>query len=73
MLRGDQKGDLYFSLTASNQHYDKSLSLYSRMHEPIQQQIFRKESMNTSTIAEMLQQCYFWGASVAGSYNSDIG
>ena len=73
LFYGDQKGDLYFRNTVANQHYDKALSLYSRMHEPIQQQIFRKEIRNTCIFVEMLQQRYFSGGSAARSYNSYLG
>ena len=41
----DQKGGLYFNNTSSNQNYDEALSLYSRMHETIQQKSSKKRAI----------------------------
>ena len=44
--------------TSENQNYNEAISIYSRIHEAIEQEIFIKERYNTYITVEMAQQHY---------------
>ena len=70
---GGHKIWLNYEYTTANHNYNEALSIYSRIHETIEQEIFRKEGCNIYRNCQNGSTALFWGAAAAEYKNLDLG